>query len=181
MSGGRFKGPEAEENVACNLIPMIDIMFLLLLFFMLGADMTQRELEEVELPKADKVQQDAKVKAANEGTRTTVNVFHVHGKNGTNCPAFDSHQVCRDNDHWQLAIRSNRYTLDTVKDALKIEAEAEPEDDPALAAKKLSKRHVMIRGDALAPYGYIQRVIESCAGVGIYRIEVAAALPEPTG
>ena len=37
----------AAEHVNPNLIPMIDIMFLLLLFFMLGADMSQRELEEV--------------------------------------------------------------------------------------------------------------------------------------
>ena len=36
----RFATPQPEENVSCNLIPMIDIMFLLLLFFMLGADMT---------------------------------------------------------------------------------------------------------------------------------------------
>ena len=38
----RFKAQEVEEQVACNLIPMIDIMFLLLLFFMLSAEMTQR-------------------------------------------------------------------------------------------------------------------------------------------
>ena len=50
---GGFKVPETEESVGCNLIPMIDIMFLMLLFFMLGADMTQRELADVKLPKAD--------------------------------------------------------------------------------------------------------------------------------
>jgi len=175
----RFKNPEAEENVSCNVIPMVDIMFLLLLFFMLGADMTQRELEDVVLPKADKVQQDPKVKAANEGTRTTVNVYHTHGSNGTTCAAFNAGQVCRDNDHWAIAIRSNRYTLDTIKEALKFEAEQEPEDDPTLIGKGFSKRQVMIRGDELAPYGYVQKIIESCAAVKIYRIEVAAALPEP--
>ena len=42
----RFKTADVEESVGCNLIPMIDIMFLLLLFFMLGADMSQRDLEE---------------------------------------------------------------------------------------------------------------------------------------
>ena len=38
------KSKEAQHTNP-NLIPMIDIMFLLLLFFMLGADMGQRELE----------------------------------------------------------------------------------------------------------------------------------------
>ena len=49
----RFKSVEAEEQVACNLIPMIDIMFLLLLFFMLSADMTQRDTEDLTLPVAN--------------------------------------------------------------------------------------------------------------------------------
>ena len=45
-----FKTIKAEEDVSPNLIPMIDIMFLLLLFFMLNADMSQRELEELTPP-----------------------------------------------------------------------------------------------------------------------------------
>ena len=39
---------------------MIDIMFLLLLFFMLGADMGQREKEELILPNADKIKDEEK-------------------------------------------------------------------------------------------------------------------------
>ena len=54
----RFRGPEVQEEIPCNLIPMIDIMFLLLLFFMLGADMGQRELEDVILPKALNVKEE---------------------------------------------------------------------------------------------------------------------------
>ena len=51
----RKHGPSVKEDVTANLIPMIDIMFLLLLFFMLGADMSQRELAELVLPLADTV------------------------------------------------------------------------------------------------------------------------------
>src|SRR5258705_13787491 len=101
----KFKGPDVEESVACNLIPMIDIMFLLLLFFMLGADMSQRELEDVILAKADQVKQESKLKAENEGGRTTVNIFHKH-QTGFTCAAYDAHQVCRENDHWLIAIRA---------------------------------------------------------------------------
>ena len=56
----RFKSVDVEENVACNLIPMIDIMFLLLLFFMLSADMTQRVDEDMTLPVASKAKEDEK-------------------------------------------------------------------------------------------------------------------------
>ena len=174
----RFKGPDAEENVACNLIPMIDIMFLLLLFFMLGADMSARELEDVVLPKADQVAQESKLKQEGEGARTTVNVFHRHSTAGvTDCPAFSSGQVCRDLTHWMIAIRSNYYTLDTIAGALDDDAKLEIEE--VKDGKMISKREVQVRADENAPYGYIQKVIESCAKVGIYKISVAAARPEP--
>src|SRR6185436_19395750 len=96
---GRFQGPQAEENVGCNLIPMIDIMFLLLLFFMLGADMTIHENADVVLPKADKAQED-KDDGATAGRRSTVNVYHRHTSASNPCPVFDSHGVCREMDHW---------------------------------------------------------------------------------
>jgi biopolymer transport protein ExbD len=35
----------------------------------------------------------------------------------------------------------------------------------------------MIRADADAPYAIIQSVIESCAAVGLYKVEVGAAKP----
>ena len=49
---------DVEETVACNLIPMIDIMFLLLLFFMLSADMTTRVAEDIKIPRADMIKED---------------------------------------------------------------------------------------------------------------------------
>ena len=49
MSRKRSK-PSVKEDVTCNLIPMVDIMFLLLLFFILGADMSQREQADLILP-----------------------------------------------------------------------------------------------------------------------------------
>src|SRR5258706_1271341 len=94
----RFKPPEAEEQVACNLIPMIDIMFLLLLFFMLSADMSQREIDDVKLPVADKAKEDPKKKEG-IGT-TTINLLHREGA----CPAYAT-GGCRDLTHWVCKIR----------------------------------------------------------------------------
>ena len=44
--------PSSESEISPNLVPMIDIMFLLLLFFMLSADMSQHDQEELKLPQA---------------------------------------------------------------------------------------------------------------------------------
>ena len=130
-----------QRDLALQVVPLIDIMFLLLLFFMLGADMTQRELEEVVLPKADQVAQESKIKVEGEGNRTTVNVFHRHSTGGvTDCPAFSSGQVCRDLSHWMIAIRSNYFTLDTIVKALDDEAKLEVEEVKP-DGTTLSRRH----------------------------------------
>ncbi len=173
-----FKGPEVQEEVPCNLIPMIDIMFLLLLFFMLGADMAQRDLEDVVLPEASEVKEDENVRGE-EGT-TTINVHHsfaacgLHGRKD----AAGKDTVCRERDHWRVAIRSRDYTQDTMRQQLQIEADGELEDqvDP-LAGKRLSKRRAMIRADRLAPFGLVQNIIETCGSVGLYKVEVGAAQP----
>ncbi len=71
--------PTPKPSVSPNLVPMIDIMFLLLLFFMLGADMGHRELEDVALPKAKSVEPD---KPAGADGRITVNVYRPAGTIG---------------------------------------------------------------------------------------------------
>ena len=91
------KNKGAAEHVNPNLIPMIDIMFLLLLFFMLGADMGQRELEEVMLPKAASMKEDKENKEKDKN-RLTINVYH---KYEVKCQAYLKGAVCRDDAHWR--------------------------------------------------------------------------------
>src|SRR5215510_5958925 len=99
----RFKSMDVEENVQCNLIPMIDIMFLLLLFFMLSADMTQREFEDIVLPKADQVKEDDNKKG--EELFTTLNIFHRPDGSDFSCPLYAHGAICRDPSHWMIALR----------------------------------------------------------------------------
>jgi biopolymer transport protein ExbD len=154
----RFKSVDVEENVACNLIPMIDIMFLLLLFFMLSADMTQRVAEDITLPIADKVKEDPKQKEGYE--TTTVNLVTENGA-------------------WFVKIAGTAYpdwghlraTLDDL-------AKASPEPGNA-AGGFFSSRAIMLRAEADAPYKEVQRLIQLCSAVGLYKIEVVAAKPAP--
>lgn len=172
------KKPEVEESISPNLIPMIDIMFLLLLFFMLGADMSQREMEDVVLPVANQVKKDDNIK--DEGVQyTTINIHHVPDDNAP-CAVYANGGICREEGHWKWAIRGKDYTKDTLKAQLEIEAKMNMETEPDPVAKKLlSARNVLIRADGAAPYGDIQKVIELCGAVGIYKVEVAAAVPSP--
>jgi biopolymer transport protein ExbD len=171
---------QVKEDVTCNLIPMVDIMFLLLLFFILGADMTQREQAELVLPTASEIKESEKVRSATEPL-TTVNIQHRQESGGFQCPVNKAGGFCRDQEHWLYVIRAKEYPHASLKDQLKIEADEslEPDIDPQ-AGVRLSARKVIIRADRTAPYGDIQKVIETCGQVGIYKIEVGAAVPTKT-
>ena len=171
----RFKAPEVMEAVSPNLIPMIDIMFLMLLFFMLGADMSQRDLEEVMLPQASEIKNEDKDRGVEK--RTTVNVAHRLPRGGFSCSVYENHGICREESHWLMAIRGKEYTQDTIAVQLKVEGDLDKEELDPQTGKQLSKRFVMIRADQGAPYGFVQKVIEACAFAGIYKIEVGAAKP----
>ena len=157
------KKSQAAEHVNPNLIPMIDIMFLLLLFFMLGADMGHRELEDVRLPKAEQ----AKREPPGANNRLTINAHH---RDDLRCSTYESQRVCRLDNHWKIAFRGKDCTEPATL-ALALERSTTPE------AGLLSDRRVMIRADAGAPFGLAQRAMNVCASKGIYKIEVGAAVP----
>ncbi len=175
MSSKKYR-PKIQETIQPNLIPMVDIMFLMLLFFMLGADMSQRETENLILPQADKVQENPKEKAAGEIV-TVVNLFHKPTGDGFVCPAQKT-GLCRDVEHHVIVIRGQEYSFDTFPAQIKAEADEslEPDKDPE-AGKQLSARKVTIRADRTAPFGLVQKIIEACGVAGIYKIEVGAARP----
>jgi biopolymer transport protein ExbD len=153
-----------QEEIAPNLIPMVDIMFLLLLFFMLSADMGQRQLEDVKLPGAKSVKIDDEV-----NDRLTINVFHAQG---LVCPTYSGKKVCREDRHWRTHVAGNEFRDNAALTGyLKTHAPREKGDT------KISERKVMIRVDSGAPYGLAQRAMNACAESGLYKIEVGAALP----
>ena len=161
---------QTEHEVAPNLIPMVDIMFLLLLFFMLGADMGHRELEQVKLPEASTVKED---KEEEIGDRVTVNVYHKYADEVT-CAAFAAGQVCREDSHWKIGMAGKDLT-DKRKLFDKLKAAADRERDPSNPLR--SERKIMIRADAAAPYGKVQDVLHTAAKAGMYKIECGAAEP----
>jgi biopolymer transport protein ExbD len=157
---------KVEEEVSANLIPMIDIMFLLLLFFMLGADMGQRELEEVTLPTASVVKPPA------EDAVLTVNVYHPAE---LTCAARAAGDVCHDESHWRVGIRGVDFDPHAL--LLRLRDEADLEREPQ--APRPSARRIIIRADQAALYGLVQQVLAACSDerVRIYKVEVAAAQP----
>jgi biopolymer transport protein ExbD len=163
--------PSIDENVSPNLVPMIDIMFLLLLFFMLSADMGQRELEEVMLPKAVSVKEDKQNEK--ETDRLTINIYHLYE---VNCGNNKEGRVCREERHWRVGIKGRDFTdPEKLGQMLKKEADRTRGRDPKNPT--VSECKVQIRADASSPYGLAQKAMNVCAHAGIYKIEVGAAMP----
>jgi biopolymer transport protein ExbD len=169
---------EVQDPISPNLIPMIDIMFLLLLFFMLGADMAARETETMVLPNADKAKEiDPNVNE--EEPETNINIHHNPDGDAA-CAVYENKGFCRESTHWKWSISGIDYTRDTIQPKLKELADLSLEDHVDPEAKKiLSRRKVMIRADRAAPYGDVQKVIEYCGLAGLYKVAVVGALPLP--
>jgi len=172
------KNASVEDPISPNLIPMIDIMFLLLLFFMLGADMAARETQEMNLPEANKAKEiDPNTNPTDP--ETIINIHHAPD-GGVGCGKYDNKGVCRDKTHWKWTISGISYEPDRFKERLKVLSDLSPEDAPDKDAKKiLSKRKILIRADRTAPYGDVQKVIEYCGQAGLYKVSVVGALPAP--
>lgn len=165
-----------QDPVSPNLIPMIDIMFLLLLFFMLGADMAARETAEMLLADTDKAKEIDPNRPPGEA-ESTINIHHEVDGGGT-CAVYDQGGVCREQGHWKWSISGRSYTKETIGEKLKELATDSPEDHVDEQAKKvLSARRIMIRADRTAPYGDVQKVIELCGIATLYKVAVVGALP----
>lgn len=172
---GKHKLPPLKEDISPNVVPMIDIMFLLLLFFMLGADMSQRESVEVQLPIADQVKE-----SKDEDRDRREKTINVHPDGLANAAVFDDLRESRDGKYWKVSMDGNEYTWEELKTQLKIIADEylEPDVDPQ-AGKRLSRVHLLVRAERNAPFGLVQKVIETAGAVGLYRVEIAGNKPPP--
>lgn len=173
------KVAQVEDPISPNLIPMIDIMFLLLLFFMLGADMAARESADLLLAETSKAKEIDPTRNQDE-PESTINIHHDPGA-GQTCAVYEN-GICRDKAHWKFSISGKSYDREELKKQLQMLAELSPEAAPDPVAKKiLSKRKIFIRADRQAPYGDVQKAIEYCGPVGLYKISVVGAMPPKEG
>jgi hypothetical protein len=184
MAGHRSKSANTEDSVYMNVIPMVDIMFLLLLFFMLTADFGGRELEEVKLASGQTIKEDKQEEAKG---RINVNIFHTPTTKNSGtvvCNDYDADRSCQDLGHWNIAVRGTRYqSNETLEQWAKDQAyehkkykEGKSEAD-AKNPQVTTDLRVMIRCDMHAPFSYPQLLMEKMALAGIYKLEYGAAEP----
>lgn len=161
-----------EDSVYMNVIPMVDIMFLLLLFFMLTADFGGRELEEVNLAVGKSIKEDKQEEAKD---RLNVNVFLY--------PPLSEGGDINNDAHWHIAVRGRRMGSASLERWAKDQAREHKIFKQNMSAKdaddftKPTDLRVMIRADRKVPFKFVQVVQEKLALAGIYKLEYGAAEP----
>jgi biopolymer transport protein ExbD len=145
------KAPDVVENVGFSMTPMIDIVFQLIIFFMLITDMTQSEIEPLTPPVA---------KQAEEA--------------GTEAPKRLLVNVTEDG---RFTTRGKKVSLAVLRDRI---AEHGRRYAPA-RGQAVSDASVMIRADGRAVTEHVQKVLQICGSpdIRIYKVEVSARKPAP--
>lgn len=167
----RRKRPASEVEV--DMTPMIDLTFLLIIFFIIVNDMTQQELEDLKLPIAQKAGKDDPPPG-----RPILNVMDDGSIIWKKKVLYEPGMVPRGQDpirktrpdyYWKLAetmiVEWIPYMATDYDENLK---------------KTLPDDPILIRADRNTPFRYIQKIMEVCSREGIYiwKVQLAASEPE---
>ena len=148
-----------------DMTPMIDMTFLLVVFFMLSIDLTTKEFIPVDLPFAYKDIEDTPENQDDKTPRFIINLQ----SNGEVVFKGQSYTLSSEDKHAQeTTLRRMREELVALTRDPKYR-----EDDGA------SMIPVMIHGDRMAKWKYVQWIMQVCAhpSIKIYRLQFAVRKP----
>ena len=150
----------AETEMDMNMTPMIDVVFLLVIFFMLVSDLSQKDLEDIELPQSNQAVHD---RPDPQRVRPIVNI-HQSGeiivrRETLFDPESEEPLPYRRLEHYlsDTAARMKREVLEN--------------------GRSVPKEPVLLRVDATTPFVSLQRVLELCAkpGIDLWRLELGVS------
>jgi len=140
---------DGEWEIKVNLIPLIDMLFNFILFFMCVTEMAKADKAKVDLPVASKADKDDLTPG-----RMIVNIM----KNG---------------DIITFGRTVNNAELETM---LALEASVSLTTDPA-SGQLLPMRAIILRVDEATKYEHVQNVMSACVRHKLWRVAFAAKDP----
>lgn len=150
------------EEVGIDLTPMIDVIFQLIIFFMVVTQITTQENVNLRLPDA---------LTANEEEKGAQKIFTVH------IAPTDQGRADKDLPEeygWFCYGEAKPRTADEMKNILKDEAKrVDPERKlEGIDANNISQNMIYIRCDARAPTEHFARLLELMVEARMYKIKV---------
>ena len=152
----RVKHKVDGKEVELNMTPMIDVVFNLIIFFMIVTDMTQKELEQLTLPNSSEAMEDS----GEEDRRVIINIVKKHPK------TFEVDKEV------EIFIKKVPYDLDKLKEHLFVHADVKRDlEHPS----QPSEIFCLIRCDQDIRWREVQWVMQACAdpAVRIYKLQFA--------
>ena len=162
------KLPASGDDAKLDMTPMIDMTFLLVVFFMLTIDLTTKEFVPVELPFADKGVEDT-TETQGETPRLVINLE----ADGTVVFKGTPYSLSADTPQAQeAAIAAMRNELVALTRDPKFR---EPDSSSMVA--------VLVHGDREAKWQYVQWIMQVAAhpAIRIYKIQFAVKKPVRAG
>ncbi|MFV1959526.1 MAG: ExbD/TolR family protein [Planctomycetota bacterium] len=155
-----------DDEAKANMTPMIDMTFLLVVFFMLTIDLTTKEFVAVALPYAKKCVEDV-TPPLDAPPRLVINLL----------PSGD---IIFKGNTWPLGTGSREDKANALIN-LRQELQVLTANPRWREEDRSSKVSVMIHGDRNARWQYVQWIMQICADprIGIYKIQFAVKGPPP--
>ncbi|MDF1801194.1 MAG: biopolymer transporter ExbD [Planctomycetota bacterium] len=156
------------EELELDMTPMIDVVFLLIIFFMLITDMTQQDLEVLTLPKATTAEPD---EPDPKDFRPVINITQTGDMIVKRDKIFSGKDGGGDEDETDLKKKLFDYS--------KL-MEQEHFDKEAGTGPMIPGEFLLIRADQFTLFHYVQRVMTLCGDkdIQIWKVQLAAATEE---
>jgi biopolymer transport protein ExbD len=152
---------DAQTEMSMNMTPMIDVVFLLIIFFMIITDLTQQELEDIQLPVAMQCDPD---KPNPDEWRPIVNIDTTGRMVIRRIEVFNPEA-----DDGMVELERNLSMIaDRMKKKMDNELGVILPDDPLL-----------IRADENTAFKWVQKIMEKCGkeDIRIWKLQLAAKEP----
>jgi biopolymer transport protein ExbD len=160
---------DPQTDMEMDMTPMIDVVFLLIIFFMIITDLTQSDLEDLKLPLAQKAVPD---KPDPNEWRPIINVKHTGEMIIKRTTYFDPESNVGTKKYEDL-----RTQLLSMAGRMKKEAIAPGQ------ARMVPNEPLMIRADESTQFKYVQDIMEQCGdqSISIWKLQIAVSVPDNSG
>ncbi|MFT5731703.1 MAG: biopolymer transport protein ExbD [Paracoccaceae bacterium] len=157
---------DAKTDMDMDMTPMIDVVFLLIIFFMIITDLTQQELEDVDLPTAEHAVPD---NPDPEEWRPIINV------------TYRGEMIIKKKVKYDPDINTGPNKFADLKVWL-LQASKRMKTEPLNPGSSVMvpDEPILIRGDMTTPFKFIQNIMAECGDktISIWKLQIAVSTPE---
>jgi biopolymer transport protein ExbD len=156
---------DAQTDLALDMTPMIDVVFLLIIFFMVITDLSQQDLEDLELPKAESAMPD---KPDPKVWRPILNVKHT------------GEMLIKRNKYFDPEVNTGPKKYEELKVQLLHMANLMKKAPLEGSTRQVPDEPLLIRADESTNFKFVQDIMEQCGdqAISIWKLQLAVSVPE---